>query len=184
MILAVDIDGVIANTNAEMLHRYSEAGVPVEDSAQEHFKWEDNFGEPYEGWVGDQMKDPCFWLNALPYEDGWYMVNKWFADMHDVYFLTARWEEDETIQWLDMWDIPYNGLITNIKKGCKWKHVKSLGADIMIEDRPEEILSLAEHDVVTFVPSRTYNKSVMDDDHIFTVSNLYEVDEIIFGRGM
>ncbi len=161
MIICCDLDGVVANTSMEMLRRYDEVGIEASMDGLISFKWEDCFGSPYEGWIGEQLADPTFWLNIKPYEDAWYMLNKWFNDLHDIYYLTARWEEGVTLRWLDEWDLPYNDVITGIKTGEKYKHVKKLGGEIMIEDRPEEILALSNKEVVTFVPDRPWNKEIL-----------------------
>ncbi len=181
MIVCIDVDGVIADISTEMCYRYGMAGIEVNLDDIKVFKYEDALGEPYKGFIRDQFDDPTFWLNALPYEDAWNVLNKWGDDGHDIHLVTARWDREVTEEWLDMWDIPYTELHNGMAKGDKHKHVKEIGGVFMVEDRPEEVAALSDAEIVTFCVSRPYNQMVEESQYVFTVNNFYDIDAMAFG---
>lgn len=180
MIINVDIDGVIADLVSELSWRYGEAGIEVEYEKCFNFKMERNYDEPYEGWIRDQLDDPTFWLNIKPHNDAWYVLNKWFHHHeHEINFITARWDYDLTYKWLNEWGVPFDRLEVGVPTGEKHTFATKYKADIVVEDRPEEIMAYEANEVPCIVPSRPWNKEIYESQHVFTVSDMFHADEIV-----
>ena len=177
MILSFDIDGVICNLAEEMAFRLRQDGYEATVSDIKTFKIEDTF-DVGEDWFDLQADDPTFWLNAKPYEDAWYMINKWFYQGHDVYFVTAREGKytQLTERWLEMWDIPFNAL-AHTEIGEKLEILDFLDAELFVEDRMEEANLIAKGGRVSYLVDRPWNQGetpairipclrTLDDIHI------------------
>ena len=152
--IALDLDGVIANI--------SEA-LTVALEIRGHFDYD------YTSWLtthhecdlsNEIMEDPLFWKNLKPFEDAWYQVNKWFAKGSDVYIVTARRSDASmsiTQQWLDEWQI---STMTPIfcKMGEKHDVINKLNAQFIVEDNPNEVITLLEDGQNAFLRRAWYNK--------------------------
>lgn len=176
MRIGIDLDGVTADIGREIKHRLNLAGVDTSAGFQQ-FDIAKQFGVTRE-WIGEQFSDPAFWLNAIPYEDAWTIINKWFSKSQDIFFITCRRESNrpETERWLDEWDIPYNELVMGMDHGQKWVDCKKRDIDFLIEDRDTEIMSALDNGVTAVMMQRDYNAHV---DGAITVGSFYEIDGMI-----
>lgn len=160
MKIAVDLDGVIANIEGEIVHRLEKIGIKTNPKWWPSFYIEDHISGIPEGWATELFNDELFYLNAIAYEDAFYSLNEWFYAGNDVFIITSRGVhlEEITLRWLDEWSIAYNKTIVGAEKLKKFEIAKELGADIMIEDYPHEAEVLMENGIETYLINRPYNK--------------------------
>lgn len=153
-VIALDLDGVIADIGEALTTALEIRG---------HFDYD------YTDWLtthhecdlsNEIMEDPLFWKNLKPFEDAWHQVNKWFARDCDVYIVTARRSDvsiNITQKWLDEWQIS-----TMIPIFCKMgeKHdvISKLNAQFIVEDNPNEVITLLEDGHNAFLRQAWYNK--------------------------
>jgi len=190
MIIASDMDGVIANIFVEFEIRLKK-DFDIQKPWTEwttHYIAKEFEGIVPESWVDEQLGDPTFFLNAKPYESAWYMLNKWFMAGHDIYITTCRghgdFYSDETLQiterWLDEWEINYNQILGNLTRLEKWKTCEAIGADLLIEDDPHEILVASQH-LPAYMVAYPYNSNY-DIGAGIRINSLYELDDIVMNK--
>jgi acid phosphatase class B len=122
------------------------------------------------------MEDLLFWKNLKPFEDAWYQVNKWFAKGNDVYIVTARRSDASmsvTQQWLDEWQI---STMTPIFCNMGEKHnvINDLNAEFIVEDNPNEVITLLEEGHNAFLRRAWYNKKYWNQ--LPTIGSLLELE--------
>ena len=170
MKLGLDLDGVLANFNEGFRRRLISANgrdMNIQPNPTgPYWDW-----PQYYGYTNDEVKatwdsirtDPDFWqyLEAMPGASAflnwlWRIVadtnwnNGRFTEEHnvEVYFLTSRnhgpMVKRQTELWLlrNGWEGPATVLIT---RGSKGPIAKSLGLTHVLDDRPENLLSVMEH---------------------------------------
>jgi hypothetical protein len=179
MNIGFDFDGCIANMYEEMAIRLEKAGYKTDTSKWDSYSIEENHPEVPVPWIIEQFADPTFWLNAQPYDDAWYMLNKWFGDGHNIYIITCRSarEYDVSYRWLEEWNVNYNQLFCGALKYHKNSYIDKLQLDIFIEDNPIEVTKLAET-IPTFLLDRPYN-SRYDIGGAVRVSDCYALNETL-----
>lgn len=161
MKIAVDLDGVIANIENEIVYRLDKIGIKTDPQKWPSFYIEDHIDGIPDGWVEELFNDPLFYLNAIAYEDAFYSLSEWFYAGNDVYIITSRPKDlDEiTFRWLDEWAIPYNKTITGVEKLKKYEIALDLDVDAMIEDHPHEAEILVMNSIDSYLVRRPYNKN-------------------------
>jgi uncharacterized HAD superfamily protein len=108
--------------------------------------------------------DPEFWYRLEPLPD-WHVAYQLIrANVHDVYFITARPTESalaETQRWLAVHGGTSTSATTLISPH-KGLCAKALDLDIYVDDRIENILDVWSHSPVTraYLIDRPYNQSV------------------------
>lgn len=168
--IVLDLDGVIADIDTAM-------------SNYLHY----NFGvdEDYSDWLTTDTKDKealklfsdkLFWKNLKPFEDAWFQVNKWFSNDIDVHIVTARKSEASmsmTEPWLDAWRI--NTLRPQFA-GINKKHeiVCEINPLFMVEDNPNEVISLRNHGVNCYLRKAWYNKPFWNE--LPCIETLYDLE--------
>jgi uncharacterized HAD superfamily protein len=179
MNIGVDLDGVTADIDTEMIRRLEEAGYETDINKWHSYFMEDNHPHVPEGFFEDQFNDPNLWLNARPYEDAWHMVNKWWGEGHNVFFITCRpksvWEI--TYRWLDDWSIGFNDVYAGLEKYKKLELVEPLKLDLFIEDDPLEAAEIARI-TTSFLVDRPYNVRY-NIGAAERVENFYKINEWI-----
>lgn len=178
MRIGLDLDGVIANIRTETGFRYvRDFGNKEWNKVKNYLRTSDAPGVP-DGWMRKQFEDKTFWLNAIAFEDGYYMSNKWFSEGHDVYIITARYpgEMDVTERWLEEWDIIVTDLISQ-PINEKHKLVDKLHLDLFVEDNPEEAKIIAEK-IPSLLIDACYNDTGDGGDAI-RINDLYDVDKVV-----
>ncbi len=187
MIIGLDIDGVIADIQSEMIIRIKEAfGVEKDIADWKSFLWEDEFECVTPEWALEQLGDPTLYLNCLCYGPAWYMVNKWFMTGNDVFLVTCRGPKtgERTIpateKWLSDWELNFNQLIHSQKRLNKSDACLELGIQLFVEDDPHEARILASNGIETYLLDHPYNRDY-DIGDATRISSLYDVDDIISG---
>lgn len=172
--ICIDIDGVTANIGEEICYRLRQDGLAASPDDFNVYKIEDLFPVD-KGWLASNFSDPTFWLNAVPYEDAWHMINKWFSAGIDIFFVTGRWHdaEEPTLRWLNEWDIPFNNAYFAQDHEEKWRVVQKLSSSYMIEDRLTEANALVANGITTFLMDRLWNQG---DTKAIRVRDFYEID--------
>ena len=152
--IVLDLDGVIAD---------------IDTAISDYLHY--NFGveEDYSDWLITDTKskealklfsNKLFWKNLKPFEDAWYQTNKWFADDIDVHIVTARRSEASvkaTEPWLDGWGInTLRPKFAHINK--KHEIIKEINPLFVVEDNPNEVISLMEHGINCYLRKAWYNE--------------------------
>ncbi len=184
-IIALDIDGVIADIQPEFAFRLKrDFGIDEDPYLWESYRPAIQYaGIVSEEWVTDQLNDVTFWRNVVPREDAWHMMNKWFMQGHDVYIITARGEHHkgsiaETEAWLDQWELNYNRLYHSQRGNEKYKVCLELEADFLVEDNVNEAKAASENGVTTYLLDHVYNRN-QDIGQAIRVASFYELDKEI-----
>lgn len=176
MKIAIDLDGTVANITDELIERLSWDGIHVTEDEFMYEKIEDCF-DVEEGWIKGHFDDPTFWLNATPYEDAWYCINKWFGAGHDIFIVTGRWHDTPSCRWLDEWDIPYNDIYFDQPKGGKHTTIQKLGCDFMIDDRTIEVNPMVDEGVNALLINRPWNQR--NKTKAIRIDSFYDVDKVV-----
>jgi 5'(3')-deoxyribonucleotidase len=169
-IIALDLDGVIADIDTAILEHLSARGLDDYD---------------YKDWLithhhcdlsDDIMGTSLFWKNLKPLQDAWYQVNHWFAIGYDVYVVTARRTDASisvTQQWLDDWKI---NTMTPIfaKMGEKHNIINDLNPIFVVEDNPHEVATLIEEGHTAYLRKAWYNQEFWN--RMPTINNLSELE--------
>lgn len=167
--ICLDLDGVVTDLVAGINRELDVRGMSDFDYA--HWVvgvFEDDLTEEIFG-------SPVFWKNLRPFVDSWYAVNDWWANGHDVFFVTARYSDAArrwARPWLDMWNFQYSDVFF-ADMGSKAEVVVRLGADVMVEDNPYEVRLLREAGVECSLMRAWYNSQFWED--FPTVGSLLEV---------
>ena len=182
--IALDIDGVIADTMPEFEYRLKQDfKITTDYKTWSTHRVAQQFPEVPESWVDEQLKDPVFWKNAMCIEDAWYMTNKWFMDGNDVFLVTCRGSEagpqcvEQTLKWLDEWEINYNQLYHSQTRLHKWETCLELGVDFLVEDDPHEVQSSSQH-LPCYLRNHNYNQDY-DIGNGVRIDSLYELDRLV-----
>ncbi len=93
-----------------------------------------------------------------------------------IQILTARPETNlrclyDTYYWLGAHDIPYDDVAFSGEKFrwcAKSKYYDSSSIQFAIDDSPKHASEYAKHGVLCYVPEKSYNKEVWEDDNIVT----------------
>jgi uncharacterized HAD superfamily protein len=174
--LGIDMDGVIAKLDDEMIFRMNRDGYDPKYEEWTTFSIEENCPHIPNQWIVDQFADRLFWLNMKAYEDAWYTINKWFFANNNIFFITSRPKDmdDITGRWLEEWRINYNLVSSGYPRGEKYKAIERFDLDLFIEDRPIEAKEISNH-IPTFLLDRSYNRSA-DIGTAMRVKDFYEIE--------
>jgi len=168
--IALDLDGVIADIGEALT-------IALEIKGHFDYDYTDWLTTHHECSLSDEiMEEPLFWKNLKPFEDAWYQVNKWFAQGTDVYIVTARRSEVAmgiTQDWLDQWNI---GTMEPIfcSMGDKHNVINELNAQFVVEDNPNEVITLLEEGHNAFLRKAWYNKKYWNE--LPTIGSLLELE--------
>ena len=168
--IALDLDGVIADIGEALT-------IALEIKGHFDYDYTDWLTTHHECSLSDEiMEEPLFWKNLKPFEDAWYQVNKWFAQGTDVYIVTARRSEVSigvTQDWLDQWNI---GTMAPIfcSMGDKHNVISDLNAQFVVEDNPNEVITLLEEGHNAFLRKAWYNKKYWNK--LPTIGSLLELE--------
>ncbi len=178
MNLGIDCDGCVANIDQELIHRLGVKGIESDINNWHNYYLEKNHPEVPIEWINEQFADPTLWINAVPYEDAWHMVNKWFGEGHNVFIITARpkdvWEL--TYKWFDNWYIGCNDVYC-VPKMDKHLYIDKLNLDLFIEDDPITAAEISLG-ITSFLIDRPYNRRY-DIQDAERVESFYKIDEWI-----
>lgn len=167
--IALDLDGVIADIGKSIDDALELRGLIDYD---------------YTNWLvthhecdlsNEIMSDPLFWKNMHPLADAWHQVNYWFSQGYDVHIVTARRTDTSinlTQPWLDEWKI--NTMIPHFcKMGEKHNVIHDLNPLFMVEDNPNEVMTLLDEGVNAFLRKAWYNQAYWDK--LPTIGTLFEL---------
>ena len=171
--ICLDLDGVVSDLVGSINKELDVRGMS-------DFDYADWVISPYEDDLTREIfGSRVFWRNLKPFVDSWYAVNDWWGCGHDVFFVTARYS-DAAVRWarpwLDMWGFQYSDLYF-AEMGDKSAMVKRLGADVMVEDNPHEVVLLREAGVDALLMRAWYNSEFWEDFPSVGVLSEVVVDE-------
>lgn len=168
--IALDLDGVIADIGEALT-------VALEVRGHFDYDYTDWLTTHHECELSDEiMGNHLFWKNLKPFEDAWFQVNKWFAKGYDVHIVTARRNESSisgTQQWLDEWRISTMPPIF-CKMGEKHDVIKKINPEFIVEDNPNEVITLLEEGHNAFLRKAWYNKKYWNQ--LPTIGSLLELE--------
>lgn len=179
--ICLDMDGVIADIVGSLNGEFARRGLVDYDYSNMVILKEDDpiDANPYAVEIYTQG---VFWKNMKPFYDAWYSMNKWFGQGHELHIVTSRSSDaakEWTEPWLDMWEVRYNK-VHFVHQCHKHEVAHELGAAIMVDDNPHEILSLKENGIHAFLKRAWYNQDCWDDIH--SVGNLFELDKEVIAK--
>jgi hypothetical protein len=179
MRIGINLDSVIANLEEEFAFRF----VDTEDCAAVD-RWDRSFlSETMVNMnkrsVDTVLDDEVFWANAIPNDDAWNMVNKWFMSTHDIFIISTRSARhfDVSEWWLGRWGLYYNNLICGAIRGNKNTYIDMFNLDFFVEDDPVEAKRLSES-IPTFLLDRNSNLGY-DFGGSVRVADCYDVDKML-----
>jgi 5'(3')-deoxyribonucleotidase len=153
-VIALDLDGVIADIDEALKIELSQRGHADYDFTD----WLTTY---HECDLSNEIMTPeLFWRNLKPFSDSWHQVNKWFSKGHDVYIVTARRTEGSigaTQKWLDEWKINTMNPIF-CQMGQKHQAIADLNPEFIVEDNPNEVISLLDKGYNAFLRRAWYNE--------------------------
>lgn len=164
MIIASDIDGVIANIKPVIQERVADYfRVPAELVTPDKAAMQKMFGiDPADYTSFLQVgcfSDYDFWLSAPPIEENIEALNDlvWGGE-HELVLITGRKNtaREATCHWLIRNRLSYNSLLMDALQ-LKHKAMKFCGAELMIEDRFEEAKTIAEQGYRSYLIRTGYN---------------------------
>jgi len=176
MNIGIDIDGTINNFQdvvSDII--YKKYKIKCDKSQYELF---DNI--PDKDYVDFMEQHSNELLYDVKPEDNSVSVIESFAkSKHDINIITARGYHiaENTIKWLKMNRIYYDNIYFSCGDKvdvCKW-----LNIDIMIEDKPENIISLSDNGVNTIIYDQLYNQYVQNSKNITRARNWASIYETI-----
>lgn len=153
----LDLDGVVANIEDEIALRIKrDYHRDVDTKSFLHFDIAKNV-DVSEGWVMEQIHDPTFFLNAIPFPDAWFWCNHYFSKGFDIIFLTCRPKEMQKVseRWLDEWQIGYNKVVAGIPRGRKMDYIED--GCLFVEDNAYEAW-LASVKSQAYILDKPYNR--------------------------
>jgi uncharacterized HAD superfamily protein len=173
MVIACDIDGVVCDFNtgfAKVLKRinpqvkldYLDPNFPT------CWQWPQFYGysnaDEQMAWA-EAKNSGVFWQSLFPYPTAWkdleFLQSRRY--FHDIYFVTSRpgrSAKQETEEWLKGHGFPSPTVVIS-SAHLKHKFCDAVGADVMIEDKPETLLDLNHH-TQTMLIKRPYNVGYWD----------------------
>lgn len=168
--IVLDLDGVIAD---------------IDTAISDYLHYDCGVDEDYSSWLITDTKDvealklfanDLFWKNMKPFEDAWYQVNKWFSDGVNVHIVTARRTEASvraTEPWLDNWRI--NTLQPKFARmHSKHEIISEINPIFVVEDNPNEVISLRDHGINCYLRKAWYNKEFWGD--LPCIETLYDLE--------
>lgn len=169
-VIALDLDGVIADIGEAL-------NTALEERGHFDYDYTEWLTTHHECELSDEIMDnSVFWRNLKPFEDAWHQVNKWFSDSHDVYIVTARRSKSSisvTERWLDEWRINTMRPIF-CKMGEKHNIIKELNPEFVVEDNPNEVITLLEEGHNAFLRKAWYNRKYWNQ--LPTIGSLLELE--------
>lgn len=181
MIVASDIDGVLADIEPELNRRIStHFGIDISEVKKDKFYMHDRFDidpKEMENFLQTSVfNDDEFWLMAGPIEENTEALRKIYFE-HEVVLVTGRHGPTRKVtkEWLRRELIPYHGLLMDSLQ-VKHRAMKYAGAELMIEDRYNEATTIATKGFRSYVVERHYNlEHKGKDDGIIWINDIHDV---------
>lgn len=180
MRIGINLDSVLANLEEEFAFHFDEVtNCPVIE------RWDRSYlmsmTSLNQRVLDFVLDDDLFWANAIPNDDAWNMINKWFMSTHDIFIISTRSVRQFSISewWLDRWKVYYNNLICGAVRGNKNTYIDMFNLDFFVEDDPLEAKKLSET-IPTFLLDRSSTRSYDCGDAV-RVSDCYDVDRMLKG---
>lgn len=171
--IVLDLDGVIADiaTSIEdaLLHTHG-----VDRGKYDYSHWLTSVHDCSDS--DKIMGTPLFWKNLKPFQDAWHQVNHWFSSNYDVYIVTARRSEiaiNQTEKWLDEWRIATMPPIF-AKMGEKHNIINEIMPIFVVEDNPNEVITLLEEGHNAYLRKAWYNEKYWNE--LPTIDSLLELN--------
>lgn len=188
--VCTDMDGVLANIEPDLEKRIVER-FGAEKKFPNSFYMDRRYDVPkkeMDDFVHNEVfSDPDFWLNAEPFQSNIDRLNKWYDgyDTKRIYIVTGRHGEqcrEATELWLDKYGIKHDAVFTDTKD-IKAEVMKYVGADFIIEDRHEEVWSVAKRKRKAYLLEKHYNLEHKDKlvqgrylDNIIWVKSFLDIE--------
>jgi uncharacterized HAD superfamily protein len=178
MNIGINLDSVIANTNLELQLRLDNLNISTNVNDWDNYLLSENINID-KHWIEDLYNDSLYWANAIPNEDAWNMINKWFYAEFDIYIISTRPARQFDISewWLERWFIPYNKIICGALRGSKNTYIDMFNLDLFIEDDPYESNILCKN-IPTIIVNKNYNIKNYNDE-IVRADDCYAVDLLL-----
>jgi uncharacterized HAD superfamily protein len=188
MIIGIDIDGVLANSEPayrRTINRLFHLKLKQEDIT--FYKYEDAAGltdtQMHLFWTTFYREGS--WLKIKPIKGARKFLDKLKNAQHRIVIVTSRPQEyikKETYQWLREHRMPYTELIFLANHDSKHQAAWVCGHkfDYFIEDYYEYALDLAQRGVKVLLVDYPWNRKEKAHPNIKRIKNLQEAETIIF----
>lgn len=124
------------------------------------------------------IDDDLYCLNQMANDQGWYASSRWFAAGHDVFFITARTNQEMTNRWLEEWAFIYNRVLYNIPIHYQYNAAVGVGCDIFITSSLDELPRHSNLEILTYFYLQDL-ELIKIPDNITKISNLSDIDAVI-----
>ena len=179
MKIGINLDSVLANLEEEFAIRFDQAESSMIVDRWDRSFIEDSMTDVNKRLISSVLDDDLFWANAIPNDDAWNMLNKWFMSTHDIFIICTRSARHFDISewWLGRWHLYYNNLICGAIRGNKNTYIDMFNLDFFVEDDPVEAKQLSKS-IPTFLLDRAGTDGY-DCGSAVRVSNCYDIDKIL-----
>lgn len=153
-VIALDLDGVISDIGQSL-------DIELEKRGYQDYDYSQWLITHHECDLSNEIMQPkLFWKNMIPFKDAWHQVNYWFDKSYDVHIVTARRTDasiSATQDWLDGWRINTMKPIF-CKMGEKHNIINELKPLFVVEDNPNEVITLLEEGNNAYLRKAWYNQ--------------------------
>jgi hypothetical protein len=179
MKIGLDIDGVLADFPAAVIHRAHAMGFceyfPRSSADVSHWGISDKFPEV----MKDAWNDPLFWLSVPPVWESYGsipMLDSLFPSRLKCYITSRPIPTWVTEKWLGHWGFPNADVITVSKPEDKLRHIRERDLDLFVDDYHITVEQLLDAGVIAKLFKAPYQRG-HKVDHLPTISSLREVYE-------
>ncbi|SFS97174.1 5' nucleotidase, NT5C type [Marininema halotolerans] len=165
MIIGVDIDGTIKNTQEAAIRCFNdELGRAVSCKDVKEFHMDKAYGiTRKEGRRLWRKLEAKIYSLGVPLENAPHVLNDLKEKGHTIYFITARPNIPKvasvTREWLKEHDFPFDGENLYMNSQDKGKVAQELGVELFFEDDPHHLDKLIRAKIPTVVMDASYNCS-------------------------
>ncbi|MFC4076860.1 5' nucleotidase, NT5C type [Salinithrix halophila] len=169
MIIGVDIDGTIKNTQEAAVRCFNdELGRTVQCEDLREFHLDTAFGlDRKEGRRLWRKLEPKIYSLGVPLENASTVLTDLRERGHDIIFITARpgmpHITEVTKTWLKKHNFPYDGENLHMNSQDKAKVAQRLGVGLFFEDAPQHLDRLIRAGVPTVIMDAVYNRDYPGD---------------------
>ena len=189
MIIGQDLDGCVANIEPELNRRISQHyGIEIDEVRKDKFYMHDRFDiEPreMERYLSEEVfSDPAFWEAAEPFKANILTLRLIAEAGHKIVFITGRHNtcRSATERWLEQ-HVGVSHVLMMQTLDTKHRALKYVGAEIMIEDRYHEALTIAQKGFRSYLLAKHYNVIHMGNDNVVrwvdTIEDVAMIEELI-----
>jgi 5'(3')-deoxyribonucleotidase len=160
--IILDIDGVVADSNKAIVEAYKDRGKEWDYGST----WEVDF-------IKNQglFQEPEWFMDFDPIPSSVEFIKKWFDKFNIVYATARDIPLEDTMHWLDVWEIPYREVMT-AKIKDKYRLSENKKALCYVDDSPEHYGGFMVNRIVY---DYKYNREL----NVPRVTSLFDLESLV-----